>query len=42
LGIKDSSQGPILLRPRIEEFVRYFDAGLIPCPKVPDADTKIK
>jgi hypothetical protein len=33
-GIDHSSEGPILLRPRIEEFVRLFDAKLIPLPKV--------
>jgi hypothetical protein len=33
-GIDHSSEGPILLRPRIEEFVRLFDAQLIPLPKV--------
>ena len=25
---------PILLRPRIEQFIQLFDAGLIPCPKI--------
>ncbi|MDE2467315.1 MAG: pentapeptide repeat-containing protein, partial [Bradyrhizobium sp.] len=33
-GIDDPSKGPLLLRPRIEQFVQLFDAGLIPCPVV--------
>ena len=33
-NIKHSSEGPKLLRPRIEEFVQYFDAKLIPKPEI--------
>jgi hypothetical protein len=35
-GIKTSDEGPVLLRPRIKEFVRFFDSGLIPEPKLPE------
>ena len=28
------SEAPALLRPRVEQFVRLFDAGLIPVPEV--------
>ena len=31
-GIAGPEYGPILLVPRIKEFVHYFDAGLIPKP----------
>jgi Pentapeptide repeats (8 copies) len=31
-GIDSPSKGPLLLRPRIEQFVQLFDAGLIPQP----------
>ena len=34
LNITDPSQSPPLLRARVVEFVRLFDAGLIPEPKV--------
>jgi hypothetical protein len=36
-SINHASEGPLLLRPRIEQFVQLFDAGLIPCPVVPNA-----
>jgi hypothetical protein len=32
-GVHATSGAPILLRPRIDQFVRYFDAGLIPMPE---------
>jgi hypothetical protein len=38
-GIQGTSEGPILLRPRIEQFVQLFDAGLIPAP-TQDAEGK--
>jgi hypothetical protein len=28
---------PLLLRPRVEQFVQLFDAGLIPAPAAADA-----
>jgi hypothetical protein len=28
----DLSGVPALLRPRAEQFIQFFDAGLIPCP----------
>jgi hypothetical protein len=27
---------PTLLRPRVEQFIQFFDAKLIPCPKIED------
>jgi hypothetical protein len=33
--VNSEDQVPILLRPRVREFVQFFDAGLIPMPKVP-------
>ena len=31
-GIKDTSEAPILLRPRVAQFIKLFDAKLIPEP----------
>ena len=31
-GIDGPEKGPVLLQPRIKEFVEYFDQGLIPRP----------
>ncbi len=31
-GIDNPIEAPLLLKPRIEQFVQLFDAGLIPCP----------
>ena len=36
-GVESESQCPILLRPRVRQFVRMFDAGLVPNP-IADAD----
>ena len=33
-GARGCDECPILLRPRVQEFIQYFDAGLIPRPKV--------
>ena len=35
-NIGNVSDGPILLRPRIEQFVQFFDVGLIPKPALPE------
>ena len=32
-SVKSEADTPILLRPRVREFVQFFDAGLIPMPK---------
>jgi hypothetical protein len=37
LGIGSVDHAPLLIRPRVTEFVQYFDAGLIPKPKVEGA-----
>ena len=34
-GINNKEDGPILLRPRIKQFIQLFDFNLIPCPVVP-------
>lgn len=34
LGINGESEAPAMLRPRVAEFVKLFDAGLIPVPAV--------
>ena len=31
-GAEREADCPILLRPRVRQFVQFFDAGLIPCP----------
>lgn len=31
-GVHDANEIPVLHRPRSEQFIRYFDAGLIPNP----------
>jgi hypothetical protein len=31
-AIKKETDAPILLRPRVQQFVQFFDAKLIPCP----------
>lgn len=36
--ITSPAQAPALLRPRIEQFVQLYDAGLIPQPAVPGAE----
>src|SRR5262249_49372931 len=36
-GVHDLSGVPLLLRPRADQFVQLFDAGLIPRPEVPTA-----
>ena len=33
-SVHKTTDAPILLRPRIDQFIRYFDAGLIPPPAV--------
>ena len=37
-GINRPEEGPILLRPRITEFVQFYDAGLVPCPVVGEVE----
>ena len=37
-GINNPNQGPTLLRPRIAEFMHFFDARLIPCPVVEEVE----
>ena len=37
-GINSAEEGPILLRPRITEFVQFYDAGLVPCPVVGEVE----
>jgi len=34
LGIKNEAEAPILLRPRVKEFIQLFDARLIPKPEI--------
>lgn len=41
-GIQNLAEGPPLLRARIEEFINYFDAGLIPEPKIEMDIPKVK
>jgi hypothetical protein len=36
-GIDEPKKAPLLLRPRVEQFVRLFDAKLIPCPVIESA-----
>ena len=36
-GIDSPGKAPLLLRPRVEQFVRLFDAKLIPCPVIQGA-----
>ena len=31
-GVTSLEQVPLLYRPRVEEFVQLFDAGLVPAP----------
>jgi hypothetical protein len=38
-NIHTPEDGPLLLQPRIKQFVKFFDAGLIPEPKVAPAET---
>ncbi len=33
-GVRSETETPLLLRPRVQQFVRMFDAGLIPKPEV--------
>ena len=33
-GISNPDEAPVLLRPRVKEFVQLFDAGLLPKPEV--------
>jgi hypothetical protein len=36
-GLAGPENTPLLHRPRIEQFVQLFDAGLIPRPEIPSA-----
>ncbi len=36
-NVDSESDTPLLLRPRVREFVQFFDAGLIPMPKTEEA-----
>ena len=40
-GTADLEGIALLLKPRIDQFVRYFDAKLIPCPVAPKAGKKV-
>jgi hypothetical protein len=33
-GVHQESECPLLLQPRVRQFVQLYDAGLIPCPEV--------
>lgn len=37
-GVTSEAETPLLLRPRVRQFVQLFDAGLIPCPNQNHSD----